>query len=365
MLREVELSSREEKIIKEIDFNINGLVLAGGFPAAILYFKNQNIDYLYVDSVLRKFSDYDFWVLKNSEAFMRFEFFISNIIFDLNKSKSYSFLNSAGLMFGKEFDNYNISNSTKYAFTLTKKYTPGSFFDVFKKQESKFKEQPVQIIKNSYNNIEELLSSYDLSICQAAYADKKLYFTDEFQKTIDTKYLSFKDIKTVVGLQRIFKYLDRYDLKLDNVAQDKLKKFFFKCDGYLTDLRALDVENINRLIKFLENYSDILEIKVDERLYKKIIESKNKVDFNIIKNYISVVINGYQTAITDENIKNMTYEILLKYLGAKYNNISSLLSARLPFCFQNGYLDNKDLLYFSNDDPKIRYAIDSILRKIK
>ena len=215
--------NKELRILPDFLKPDENLVIAGGF-AVHLYLKYMEEKFGKENSLNgchNKFSDIDFFKIKNT-----------------NKANSFLFLDSDGL--------YNINLTTgKYMLSLSRSSEHANTFELGERsnmEECFFARSPlvIQGVKYFYEDIETMFSQFDLNICQVAISNNSFIFSDEFKRCIDNSVVTASNKKSfsfenemsnlMFHSLRALKYSRRMNFKFDKFLSDFMMNLFIESE---------------------------------------------------------------------------------------------------------------------------------------
>jgi len=271
--------NRELKIIPDFLKPDENLIIAGGF-AVHLYLKYAKEKYgkeNSLDSVNKKFSDIDFFKIKDMNRISSFLFMDSDNLFDIE------------LNIGKFI--LSASRTSKHANT----------FQLGEKSKAKgylYEKSPivVQGVKYYYEDIESMFSNFDLNICQIAISNNSFIFTDEFKNCIDNSIIttskkevfSFENEMSSLMFHslRALKYSMRLDFKFDKFLSDFMMDLFVESEKLPPSYWCKDDEIFTGLYRTTTergrtkiNYEQFCSCS--SFVFKYITSSKEKISFLI------------------------------------------------------------------------------------
>lgn len=201
-----------------------------------------------LDDKALNFGDIDLWFYKNNEIWNESHpahFFISYLEPDppkatfngrlpVNELKLYYEVAKKLKPSLEAFDlsyNHGIRTSSGWANTF---YIRNNDFDL---------SCPIQMIKKPQENVDQLLSSFDIINCCAAYHDGKFYFADGFEEAFSRGYLekgnsyNKKHVQDKIwGANRAFKYAKRYDLEFSKEICEEMVRLFIDAEEFINNL---------------------------------------------------------------------------------------------------------------------------------
>lgn len=305
-----------ESIVPDVVLSMNP-ILAGGFITSIfenciqqnkaakifdIFHKSGSQAFDFTGSVMHqlkqhlKFGDIDVWFTKDNKF--------------LKTAKYKSIISSDGFLGFDSVLSSNFYSGRESRWARTYNYSSNELYF------------QVQFIKKTFDDVESLLSNFDIVNCQAAYYAGKFYFSEEFIENMKNKTIvindSFDD-KSVMAkvwtLNRLFKYSERYNLEPSKELVDKIIDVFF------------DSEKIGQQIKNLP-YTKL--IKFEDVTAKELSEEILYGDGIFTQKSVSNILNMFfRNADRLFYFKNITDEQVLCFVGFKDRYVHDALSKYL------------------------------------
>ena len=242
-------------LTKEVS-DIEGIVFAGGFPAALynlmintsceerLLFFNYlkcGIFNSSASNFISSFGDLDFWAVKNTKAENLMNYEMSNL------------------------KNAKIKGSLISDYFVPSKWTDSTVDYIERDEPWKLPSVNLQFIIKKYSKITDIIDDFDIDACKVSWSGDTLYVSDEAESAFKYRSLSFsKDIdnfesmyNTILSAFRIIKYSGRYLFSIDKKSSNLILKIISDSSDFFRENKDLQSSSIlSGNDKFLDYQSE-------------------------------------------------------------------------------------------------------------